>query len=351
MTDPVKDPVLFTLIHDYFKVYLPKLTNKSPNTIYAYRESLDALLDFVKSKNRIGLADVTFEMIDHKMLESFLDYIETERGCGISTRNHRLNRIRAFYKYAAKVELTAVIHRKEILKVPLKNTTKPDIIEYMSEDAVKAILAQPDVTTEIGLRDQFFMVLLYDTGARISEMMKIKLCDVHVGKTPTIILHGKRGKIRTVPLLSSTVQHFKNYLKVFHPNEGVYSNQHLFYTTQHNEKHPMHQDTARRFIHEYGVAAKEICPEVPDNPHPHMWRHTRAMHLYQHGVDLTLLSQWLGHSKLETTRIYAKADTEQKRRAIEKAERDSSPLAGKLNASRFTVSDDDMLKRLYGLKD
>ncbi len=116
----VKDELLFALVHDFFREYLTKLKNRSPNTIAAYRESLNALFDFVKNERKIGLSDITFEMIDHNMVIRFLEYLETERGCGIATRNHRLNRIRAFYKYAANMEPAAVIHRKEILKVPLK---------------------------------------------------------------------------------------------------------------------------------------------------------------------------------------------------------------------------------------
>ena len=347
----IKDPILFTLVHDFFKVQLPKLSNSSQNTIKAYRESLDALFDFIKSEKHITLCDITFEMIDRHMLLRFLDYVEIVRGCSIETRNHRLNRIRAFYKYAAKMELTAVIHRNEILKVPLKKSSKPDIIEYMSEDAVKAILAQPDATTKKGLRDQFFMILLYDTAARIQEIMDIRLYNIHLGKSPTITLHGKGGKTRVVPLMESTIEHFKNYADIFHPGEGIYSEQFLFYTIRNGQKNKMHHDTARRFIFDYGVAAMKTCSDVPDNVHPHLWRHTRSMNLYQRGMDLTLLSQWLGHANLETTRrFYAKADTEQKRRAIEKVTDSLGPLAKKLDPERFTINDDDLLKQLYGLK-
>lgn len=347
----VKDPIMFGLVHDFFQIHLTKMLNRSPNTVIAYREALSALFDFVKADKNISLSEITFEMIDHKMVAKFLDYLETVRGCSVETRNHRLNRIRAFYKYAAKMEPTAVIHRAEILKVPLKKSQKPDIIEYMSDDAVKAVLSQPDVKTEKGLRDQFLMVLLYDTAARIQEIMDIQLRDFQLERTPKLTLHGKGGKTRVVPIMESTLEHLKNYLSVFHPDENDYSEQFLFYVARHGEKKKMHHDTARRFIFAYGVEAKKKCPDVPDVVHPHLWRHTRSMGLYQRGMDLTLLAQWLGHAKVETTQIYAKADTEQKRRAIANATDENSPLASKLNAERFTISDDDILKRLYGLKD
>ena len=191
------------------------------------------------------------------------------------------------------------------------------------------------------------MILLYDTGARIQELMDIRIRDMHMGTTPTVTLHGKRNKVRTVPLMEKTALYYLGYKKTFYPDENDYSEQPLFYTKKSKK---MHHDTARRFIYEYGVSAKKNCNDVPDNVHPHLWRHTRAMHLYQRGMDLTLTSQWLGHSKLETTLVYAHADTEKKRAAIEQATDPNSPLKEYLDSKRYTVSDDEVLKRLYGLR-
>ena len=345
----VKDKTLFGLIHDYFKVYLPNQRRASAHTIKSYRKSIDALLDFVKAQKKIELYEIEFGMIDHKMIAAFLDSIE-ESGCSISTRNHRMACIRAFYKYAAKMEATAVVHRLEICKVPVKNLTKPDIIDYMSEAAVKAVLDMPDPDTAKGLRDQFFMVLLYDTGARIEEMVNVRIRDIHLSSTPTITVTGKRGKTRSVPLMEKTVEHFLVYNRVFHPDENEYSQKFLFPSARGDKAKPIHQDTARKFIRAYGDRAKESCRDVPDVVHPHLFRHSRAMHLYQRGMVLTLISQWLGHSKMETTLIYAHADTEKKRRAIEKASDPSGPLSKHLDSTRYTVSDEEQLKRLYGLR-
>jgi len=118
----------------------------------------------------------------------------------------------------------------------------------------------------------------------------------------------------------------------------------------HGEQHPIYDSTVRRIVYAYGDIARKQCPEVPENIHPHMLRHSRAMHLCQHGMDLSLISQWLGHAQLETTLIYAHADTAQKRKAIEKASLGNTPLKMILNAERYIVSDDEILKRLYGLK-
>lgn len=345
----VIDTAFFGLVHDFFKVYLPHQKKSSPHTIRAYQTALESLFDFIKEHKNINLSEITFEMIDSKMLSSFLDSLE-KSGCGISTRNHRLNCIRSFYAYAAGMDSTAVVHRVEILKVPKKKTDKPDFVDYMSEAAVRALLEQPDILTKKGLRDRFLMLLMYDTAARIQEILNICLCDIRLGKTPTIILRGKGSKIRTVPLMKQTIEHFENYMRIFHSEESDYSQQPLFYGERHREKYALDASTVRKMIAAYGLSAREKCFDVPPKVHPHLFRHSRAMHLYQHGMDLTLISQWLGHAQLDTTLIYAHADTEHKRRAIEVATGKNSPLKNKLNSERYTISDDDILKKLYGLK-
>ena len=192
------------------------------------------------------------------------------------------------------------------------------------------------------------MILLYDTGARVQEILNIKLCDLQLGRFPKVTLFGKGRKTRVVPLLERTVQHLKKYLLVFHAEAVVDSP--LFYSVTHGEKHPLTSRMAQYILQKYGEQAREICQEVPKKVHPHLFRHSRAMHLYQEGMDLTLVSQWLGHSQLETTQIYAHADTEHKRKAIAAATSQDNPLYSKLNSARYTVTDEDTLKKLTGLK-
>jgi site-specific recombinase XerD len=345
----VKDALLFGLVHDFLKVYLPTQRNSSPHTIKAYRFALGAFLDFAKTRAGVPLAAVTFEMIDSKALSAYLDEVEAGGG-SVTTRNHRLAAIRAFYAYSAMVEPAAVAHCDEIRKVPVKKGGGGGPVGYMSEAAVSAVLAQPDATTRKGLRDQFMLLVFYDTAARISEVLNIRLRDIRLGDTPTVTLFGKGRKARTVPLSAKTVEHLRNYSGVFHPGESAYSDRHLFYTTSHGRARPMGETAVRDMMTLHCDSARAACADVPPKIFPHLWRHSRAMHLYQHGMDLTLLAQWLGHSNLETVLVYAHADTEHKRRAIEAAVPPDSPMRAFTNAERFTVTDDDTLKRLYGLK-
>ena len=340
---------LFGRVHDFLTIHLPKQRRVSPNTIKSYRKALEQLFDFVKELRDIPLCDVEFDMLTADAITAFLDDIESGRGCGISTRNQRLAAIKAFINYASTMDIAVTANLKELKKVPKKKPAAVTTIEYMSEPAISAILEQPDVSKPRGFRDRFFMILMYDTGARLQEVINLNLCDFRLGKTPTVTLHGKRDKIRTVPIMEKTVEHLKQYCSLFHQDADDQSDETLFYAVAHGTRNPLSDDCIQKFIKRYGKTARLICPEVLENVHPHQFRHSRAMHLYQHGMDLTLISQWLGHANLETTLIYAHADTEHKRRAIAKATTPDDPLSGKLNPARFTVTDDVTLKRLYGL--
>ena len=288
-------------------------------------------------------------MLTAETISEFLDFLENDRGCSITTRNNRLAAIRAFLKYAADMDVTAVAFLTEMKKVPVKKPNTIELIEYMSEAAVTALIAEPDASTSKGLRDRFFMILMYDTGARVQEMLDIKLDDFRYGKTPTVTLNGKRNKIRTVPLMDKTIAHLKHYLNVYHPDIKD-DDRPLFYSIINEQMNPLSDDCVRKFLNKYGAAARKHCLEIPENVHPHLFRHSRAMHLYQHGMDLTLVQQWLGHGNLETTLVYAHADTEHKRRAIETATSNGIESPINISPKRFIVNDDDTLKRLAGLK-
>jgi site-specific recombinase XerD len=349
MAAVAKDMMLFELYRDFFELYLPKQRGCSPRTKRAYKTAMDDLLDFIKTKKNVQYGGITLATIDSATLTGFLDYIE-ENGAGISTRNHRLACIRAFYKYAAKVEPLDVAHRAEIMKVPIKKTDKAESVKYMTLPEVKSVLEQPDTTTRLGLRNQFILLMFYDSGARISEIRNIRVRDVKLGEQPTVRLFGKGNKERIVPISVKIAEHFENYLDVFHPGENRYSEDWLFYVKHSGRKDQIGETTLRDMMTKYCDAAHDSGSDAPDKIHPHLWRHSRAMHLYQHGMDLTLVSQWLGHADLETSLIYAHADTEHKRKAIEAAVPDDSPLKEFVNPARFTVDDDEQLRRLYGLR-
>ncbi len=294
--------------------------------------------------------EIDFEYLSADTIQSFLGYLEEEKGCSVSTRNNRFAAIRAFMTYAADHDVTLVANLKELKRIPFKKPESVDGVDYMSMAAVTALIEQPDVSTPKGLRDRTFMILLYDTGARIQEILGMKLCDLQMDRFPKATLHGKGRKTRTVPMMEKTVEHLKRYMQLYHMDSPKDGDTPLFYSVIREERHFLSDRRIRYILQSYGEQARLICSEVLESIHPHLFRHSRAMHLYQEGMDLTLVSQWLGHSQLETTQIYAHADTEHKRKAIEASTPPDNPLYAKLNAARYTVTDEETLKKLTGLR-
>lgn len=289
-------------------------------------------------------------MLTAETVTAFLDSLETERGNKISSRNTRLAAIKAFLKYAADRNVVNVAILQEMKHVTVKKPNKVEAVDYMPMAAITAIVDQTDVSKPLGLRDRTLLILLYDTGARVQELIDMKLCDLRLGRTPTVTLHGKGRKGRAVPLLEKTMQHLNKYLVEFHGGVPMKSDAPLFYAITHGTQHPLTDRRVRYLLKDYADKARQNCMEVPETVHPHMFRHNRTMHLYQNGMDLTLVSEWLGHARLETTQIYAHADTEHKRTAIAKATPENSLLFSKLNSERMNISDEDTLKRLTGLR-
>jgi len=170
----LKDEQLFRLIREFLTVYLPKQRMCSANTVKSYRESINLLFTFLQEKKHLNLADITFEMLDAKTIRAFLDWLKDERSCGQTTLNQRLACIRSFFSYAAKMDAALVDHQNELSKIAVPKTHTPAAVTFFSEEALKAILKEPDATTKKGIRDMFYMILLYDSGARNGELLNLR---------------------------------------------------------------------------------------------------------------------------------------------------------------------------------
>ncbi|MDD4475781.1 MAG: tyrosine-type recombinase/integrase [Eubacteriales bacterium] len=255
--------------------------------------------------------------------------------------------LRSFASYCTEYDIANIAIQIDIGKVPFQKVVAKTV-EYLSEDAIKTVMSMPVTSNYRGFRNSFFMVLMYDTAARCQEMLDIKIKDIVLNaESPYLYLKGKGTKTRPVPLMPKTVAHLNKYLEWFHPADMRSPDDYLFYTVIHSHRHQMSPDTVEKFVKKYGVTAREKNPSVPENVHPHQFRHTRAIHWYRSGIPLPLISDYLGHENLQTTLIYAYADTEMKRTALEKANALGTQIE---SAPPKWKTDEDMIKRLYALK-
>jgi site-specific recombinase XerD len=337
----------FKTVRSYLLEYLPKQKCYRENTIKSHKNALNLFISYLRSGEQMKVVDICFETMNRQVVVNFLNWLVEVRGCSLASRNQRLSILRTFFEYAGQLDCSQIALELSIKQIPIPKSPQK-VVEYLSENALKALLAQPNAAKSNGIRDRFLMSLMYDTGARVSELLDMKICDLRINITrPIAYLRGKGDKIRSVPILPKTVENCKCFLKYFHPNAELSSNDYLFYTTIHGIRNKMSPDTVAQFMKKYGEKAREICPEVPERVHPHQLRHTRAIHIYRDGMPLVLVGEYLGHVNPATTKVYAYADTEMKRRALEKSE------SHRVIARAITPiweNDEDMILRLSGLQ-
>ena len=338
-----KQRFFWKYMRNFFSVFLPKQRNSSRNTIIACRDTWNLFLRFLSGRKGIKLEALEISDINAKIVLEFLDTMEAEKDWKPSTRNQRLSCIRTFFHYVTCMEPTMYAYVAEIDKIPLKKgTNKSHVMEFISLTGISVLLLTPDVTQKNGMRDQFFMSLMYDTAARDAEMLGLKLEDFN-SENCTVYLFGKGAKPRLMPVSKETTALFKQYCKKFHPHS--IGTEPLFYTTHRHEKTYMSDDNVARFLKKYAAEARKKIPDIPEKIHPHMLRRSRAMHLYRSGMPLALLAEFLGHEDPETTLIYAYADTEMKREAIKKAAVNPPTFPDDVERGIWE-GDDDIITRL-----
>jgi len=231
----------------------------------------------------------------------------------ISSRNQRLAAIHSFFRYIQAEEPAGIFHFQKIAAIPIKKTKKIGM-EYLSPDGIKLLLEQPNKNTPKGRRDLTLLSVLYDSGARVQEVCDIKIHDVSLQVPAVLTLTGKGNKTRRIPIMKNTAALLQSYLLENKLDKPWKKENPLFINNQHNK---LTKKGVAYIISKYVASARKTSTLMPPKVNPHMLRHSKAMHLLQAGVNLIYIRDFLGHVDIKTTEIYARADTETKRKAME----------------------------------
>ena len=308
---PPKSPPSFAaLVQTYFTEHLTQHRALSPQTIAAYRDAFMLFLGFAeshlgKTPTTMALADITSDLI-----MAFLDHLECQRHNSVRSRNARLAALRSFLKFAAHRDMSSLQVIERALGVPVKRFERP-MFGYLSREEMLAVIGTPDGTWT-GQRDHVLFLLLYNTGARVSEIAGVRVGDVVLDEGATCVhLHGKGRKQRSVPLWRSTIKSIRAWLKLnpqFDATSALLPNR---------DGHAMSRSNVTKRLALAVQAAAETYPDLAKRRiSPHSIRHTTAMHLLQAGVDISVIPLWLGHESPETTHQYVEADLAMKERAL-----------------------------------
>lgn len=319
--------LFFSMTHEFLDIYMLKQLGRSPDTIESYRDALTLFRRYVLGELNISMTKFTFAQCTRNLIFGFIEYLKAQ-GRKPGTRNQRLAALKSYLWFAADKDVTLQSIALEVSRVP--QCKNPSTEKYMiSEDALNAIFSQP-AGTRMGLRDRTMMILLYDSAARLAEILNLGVNDICLDENNSYIrIMGKGSKERVVAINTKTVKHIKQYLDVYRLRDNPDTNL-LFYTVIKGRAGKMSEGNVERFMQQYADKARESCPDIPLHVHPHMLRRTRATSLYQNGVELALISRILGHAFLDTTKVYAKPSLAMMRRAMDYLDgpqrRDEKPL-------------------------
>ena len=296
------------LLQSFLIDYIIGECNCSLNTKSSYSTTFYLLIEFLFKKYKIKSNEITFDNLNKEIIIEFLDYLENDRKNSISTRNQRLASLKSFFKYVQYNEPSLFDLCTQILSI--KNKKVPNkMISYFSEEEIKIIISH--LNKENNLKYLTLLCVLYETGARVSELINIKICDINLSDTASITLDGKRNKIRIVPISNELVKLINKYFK----NQYVdYGEGLLLYSKNHKQ----YSRFGINFI--INSLVDKLKLEYPnyfkENYHPHSFRHSKATHLYNNGTPLLYIKDFLGHSTITTTEIYATPDSKKQRELI-----------------------------------
>jgi site-specific recombinase XerD len=299
------------LLQRFFAEHLTAQRNLSAHTVAAYRDSFRLLLRFLSAHLRVSIDQLTLESLTPEAILIFLDHLERSRGNGARTRNCRLAAIRAFTRFVLSLaDPGAFANGHRLLAIPIKRSARP-LLGYLTREEIEAVLAAPDVASWSGRRDHLLFALLYNTGARISEALQLRVGDV---QDRIVRLQGKGRKQRAVPLWSKTASEVSRWSRENQLQPG----QPLFTNTRGT---PLTRHGARFRLRAALRIATKKCPVLAGRKiGPHTFRHSCAMHLLQSGVALEVVALWLGHEQPATTHGYVEADLKMKEESLGRLE-------------------------------
>lgn len=332
----------FALVRAWLTIHLPRSRRLSPHTIRSYKTALNLLIAYLRNTRGIGLTEVGFDHINQATITEFTVWLTETRNASPATVNQRLAAIKSFMAFCAGEDPALVTLWLGVKQTrPAKVPTRPP--DTLTMDAIEALITAPGQATHRAVRDTTLILLTFDTAARVQEVLDLSLSDINL--TPgrgTVTLTGKGHKTRVVPIMDKTGRHLDQYLDLFHPGRADPTAS-LFYTTRVGQHHQMSQDNVTYLLNKHAASARPTCPGMPGHVHAHQLRHARAMQMLRAGVPLPHIKEFLGHADITTTNLYASADNQMVRDAMQKA------VSTTLDPAPTWKGDDDLILKLAGL--
>ena len=302
-------------IYTFINEYAPVHKTTSRHTLKNYQTSLALYLTFLEKEKNITPSRLNIDCFSLEHIEGWMKWLQESRGCGAHTCNIRRGALRTFMKYLSESSLGYLSAYEIACTIPTMKIPKRKV-NGLTKNAVKQLFEMPKLSTQTGRRDLAFMILLYSTALRLDEALSLKIKDVHLDlPKPYISIIGKGHKRRTLYLLPKVVAHLKKYIEEYHGKKPE-PESYLFYSRNVGTSGKMTQAAIDKMLKKHAKVAHQLCDEVPLGLHAHQFRHAKASHWLEDGMNIVQISFLLGHEQLETTMIYLDITTEDERKAL-----------------------------------
>lgn len=302
-------------ITDFLNHYLPVECGVSRNTVQTYSYTFTLLMEFMYKEELIKPERLCLKDITKERVIRFLKWLETERNCSVSTRNARLGALHSFFRYLQYRDVAGISQWQEIISIKHKKSTSPEMA-YLTVQGIKTILQQPDLGTKSGRRDFSLLGLLYDSAARVQELIDAMPENLRFDTVTSIRLVGKDNKARSVPLSETQVNNLKRYMQENKLLDSQNLKHPLFPNRQGGKLSRM---AVLNIIKKYAAMTKVKHPElIPDGIGCHSFRHSKAVHMLEADINLVYIRDFLGHSSITTTEVYARVSEKKKQEALAK---------------------------------
>lgn len=298
----------------FFTSYLSNTVGYSENTIKSYRDTFVLLFSYAEEEHLIKRGKISIELFHKDTITAFLEWLESKRGVSVATRNQRLAALKSFSRYMSLSAVEYIDTFQAVLDIPPKKGSSKTV-DYLTVEAITLLLKEPDFDSYSGIRDLAILSLLYESGCRVQELINLKYGDLSPASPATIMVTGKGNKTRIIPISSKAVSILNKYIAVY----KIFDSTEMLFTNK--QSRPLTRSGIAYILRKHSDSARVKNPQIFGTAaiHPHVLRHSKAMHLLESGVNLIYIRDFLGHSSVITTEIYAKANPEIKRKYLESA--------------------------------
>ena len=331
-------------IYEFLYDYAPSFLTNSSHTLKSYSDTLTVYVSFLESE---GITADRFgrKVFEKSYIEKWIKWLIANRSCCADTCNVRLGALRVFLQFLGEKDISLMYLYQEAKTIKRQKCVKKKV-NGLTRDAVSAIFNEIDTSTKTGRRDLVLLSLMYGTAARIGEVLSIKIEHLHLNSAkPYVTLYGKGGKTRTAFLLPRVTENIKAYIKEFHGDNPT-ADDYLFFSRVGGNKSALTEPAIDKRIKKYAGSAHQKCIDVPVNTHAHQFRHAKASHWLEDGINVVQVSFLLGHENLETTMKYLDITSSEKVQALATLKYETDlPVSKKWRKVDGSLSDFLQIKR------